>query len=1042
MPKIKSYGLINESEVGNNDVLLIETDNGTKTVNAKKLFDGYTRDEINSLLIDMMEITPVLTSPTANESVSIGQVYRVDNGSNTYSFYFKTGNGTFFEIPNSLAIDSKLDDENGVIETDHIQNGAVTVDKISDGFKQYVQNSLNGKVSTSDKIARIEVPASLTTGLDGVTHARFPELDTSNKVLKIPRGMLLIMRNGQNINLAPSGIVPISYSDVTTTTTKVLYNISTNTFRAVSTDDTSSTNNDVLICTIRDGSNFELTDHGMSIACPYIIDGKFFGVNLADYIANNSITEAQLSTAYKQSVQDSVNGLAANFQNVVNGLSTNINAVKKMSLCNLIKGATFTFGSVANSTGTETAVNNHICSGFIGVSDARFLECSIASGYKYAVTCYDSQKTFIGATLGSLYWRWHSYHTDECVIPLLPTIKYIRITISDTSDSNNITLEDSNKIKVLADYSEYRQFQFLNNYCGKLQESPISHDIWEIGGTNDGNSTITNEPKRLWSGVIELPKSGTFNINTTAGYKACYALFDENMTQISRSGWTARHSVEILSTYKWIIVCLATADLQGVMQPSDGSNCTMSYVPTVTVENIVSNYENVQHVDNIIPNPCTDIGWEYGILWENVEADSNTPFTRIRSDFILVGKGTRVKCNPSYNHLVFKYDRRKKWISNDTLYTSNEKVIDEECFIRIVMAKVDNSAISENEISTIANTEIIIRQLPQSIVENASDFRDSIPSYYQPQLKAAIDSALNNIVAAGKNGESFIFISDPHEEANAGYSPRLIKEITKRVNIDKIICGGDMIEGGNKATIIKKFNDFVSAFRPAGKFFAAFGNHDTNTIGPNGQNPATEHLTKGEAYALMQKQIDYRVQYGDLCYYFFDNPTTKTRFIVLDTGLEGTGLDSAQRAWFENALNNMPNSYHALIFAHIIYVSSNWYVGVSPNAFTRTGFMDDICAICDAFNSAANGKTVEAIFGGHTHLDGEYSSTGGIPIIIIDCDARTTASADGQGNRDAVLGTITEQCFDIVTVDYAAKKIKCVRIGRGSDRTISYSEGE
>lgn len=956
---------------------------------------------------------------------------------------------------------NKLDDKTDVIKTNHIQNGAVTIDKLSDGYKQSIQNSLDNKVPLTDKIARIEPLASLIIGLDGVTHKRYPELDTTNKVLTIPKAMMLIMRNGQNINLAPSGAITVSYSNVSGSSIKVLYNLNTNTFNAVGTNYVAG-NNEVLICTIRDSSPFGFTDHGMSISVPYIIDGKLFGENLTDYIPNDSITESKLSTAYKQSVQSSVDGLATSFQNIVNGLSTNINAVKKMSLTNLIKGATFAFGSVANSTGAETAADNRICSGFINVADVQVLKCSITSGYKYAITCYDSQKAFAAGTAGGLYWVPLNYQTAERTIPLHPAVKYIRVTISDNSNSTNITLDDSNKIKILADYSQYRRFQFLNNYQGKLQESIIPHDVWSNGIT-DG-STFASDSTRIFSGLIELPKSGTIKISTTAGYKANYVVFDENMTRIKAVGYDTLNSIEIGNNYKWLVIAIKIDSANNVdISPNEGSNCTISYVPTDNVQfvenvttsaatNAITNAENLQHIDNIITNPTVDISWEYGILWQNDEGNSTT---RIRSSYIPVGKGTRVRCATGYQHIVFKFDLQKKWISNPN-WTPNEIVVDQDCLIRITVAKSDNSVISESEISTIGNSEIIIRELPQFIADNVLDFSDRVPSYYNTQLKAAIDSALNNIVAAGKNGESFIFISDPHEEANAGYSPALIKEVTIRLNIDRIICGGDMVEGGSKATIIKKFNDFVSAFRRAGKFFTVFGNHDTNTIGPNGPNDDSEHLTKGETYALMQKQMDFDVQYGGLCYYFFDNPTTKTRFIILDTGLERTELDNAQKTWFENTLSNMPSDYHALIFAHIIYMSGTWYVGVSPDVFTRTDFMNDICAICDRFNSAENGKTVEAIFGGHTHLDldpnldpnpdpqsgNRFTSMNGIPIIIIDCDAMTTASADGQGNRNAVKGTITEQCIDVVTVDYSTKQVKCVRIGRGSDRTISYSEGE
>ena len=116
----------------------------------------------------------------------------------------------------------------------------------------------------------------------------------------------------------------------------------------------------------------------------------------------------------------------------------------------------------------------------------------------------------------------------------------------------------------------------------------------------------------------------------------------------------------------------------------------------------------------------------------------------------------------------------------------------------------------------------------------------------------------------------------------------------------------------------------------------------------------------------------------------------------------------------------------------------------------------DVCAVLDAVNAAARdavkvtenasgkvagnaianaagGKKVEAIFGGHCHIDYNGQTDGGILIVMIDCDTRLSVSGNLQE-----AGTIGEQCLDIVTVNYAAGEIHCARIGRGKSRTIAY----
>lgn len=88
----------------------------------------------------------------------------------------------------------------------------------------------------------------------------------------------------------------------------------------------------------------------------------------------------------------------------------------------------------------------------------------------------------------------------------------------------------------------------------------------------------------------------------------------------------------------------------------------------------------------------------------------------------------------------------------------------------------------------------------------------------------------------------------------------------------------------------------------------------------------------------------------------------------------------------------------------------------------------------DADFTQAKGELV-GYFAGHTHAD-TNSSPGGIPVITTRCDAK-------QENTDAlkaerIAGTVTEQSFDVFTVDKANGKIYATKIGAGSDREISY----
>lgn len=58
------------------------------------------------------------------------------------------------------------------------------------------------------------------------------------------------------------------------------------------------------------------------------------------------------------------------------------------------------------------------------------------------------------------------------------------------------------------------------------------------------------------------------------------------------------------------------------------------------------------------------------------------------------------------------------------------------------------------------------------------------------------------------------------------------------------------------------------------------------------------------------------------------------------------------------------------------------------------------------------------------------------PIIVSRCDAKEENNSDAKNER--VVGTTTEQSFDVFTVNSAVNRIHITKIGAGEDRVISY----
>lgn len=347
------------------------------------------------------------------------------------------------------------------------------------------------------------------------------------------------------------------------------------------------------------------------------------------------------------------------------------------------------------------------------------------------------------------------------------------------------------------------------------------------------------------------------------------------------------------------------------------------------------------------------------------------------------------------------------------------------------VAKIGLTLVKVNVQNTYSVSVYKPTYLPTRVETLEADVADilntnDVPTYFQSQLNTAISTAQTNMLSAGINGETFVFISDIHWEDNQKHSPVLIGEVTKNLNIENVVFGGDAINGGTQAEAIADMNEIRQMFEKASKrFLSIFGNHDSNA------QDGGVTFTNREFYTLLQKQNDYNVTYIYPYFYYMDNPATKTRMIFLDTGMTNPSNPTAEMSWLQSAVNGASNGWHILVFAHVIYTPSGGDYG-DPSTYQMTSFMTDACTYLDSINSAGQ-KYVDAIFGGHCHLDYDSTSAGGIPIIMIDTDSSQTNSADGY-----TVGTITEQCFDIVTVNYSSKTINCTRVGRGSNRVFTY----
>lgn len=320
-----------------------------------------------------------------------------------------------------------------------------------------------------------------------------------------------------------------------------------------------------------------------------------------------------------------------------------------------------------------------------------------------------------------------------------------------------------------------------------------------------------------------------------------------------------------------------------------------------------------------------------------------------------------------------------------------------------------------------------------------------LPAYWADYLDGRIEDIRENMMDAGRNGETFIFITDLHWPSNVKNSPRVMFEILRRLNIHHCICGGDVINEGTREESVGVMADVVNAFKHYDiDFLTAVGNHDRNWNIYNNQREYPERrFSEADVFSLLErlsKQVyqnftDDKFDNGIGFNMYYDDPITNTRFIIIDIN-DGI-LDENQVQYYEftnyNELAQVlhdSNGKHIVIVSHVLgdYGGIGSKLGVISDALNAgTTVNTDYCT---ADFTGCTGK-VHLIVGGHAHNDSSRLSSGGIPIVICDTDSNLSHNTDAH-----IVGTTKEQAFDVITVNYADNSVKFVRIGRGADRSF------
>ena len=360
-----------------------------------------------------------------------------------------------------------------------------------------------------------------------------------------------------------------------------------------------------------------------------------------------------------------------------------------------------------------------------------------------------------------------------------------------------------------------------------------------------------------------------------------------------------------------------------------------------------------------------------------------------------------------------------------------------------------------------------------------------LPDYWEAYLPAKIETINNLHSEGGKDCFSFPLITDIHIRQNLGkYSGLLIRKILDECYLPFALCVGDVVNrgSGSDTHMETDFVDVETLFKPIrDRLLQTQGNHDGSwgyqdyngdgTIDYYGYNFTPEKL-----HSLIYRKVGL---VGDCHFdtsgtgYWIDDVSNKVRYIILNTHNnpyeeDETGLAvynnmskfKLQQSQFDlviDAVSTVPdNDWGVLTASHIPLNhlsnsadSNSTYANLVLmakvlNAYrTKTTFNGsyagqygyDAITVNVDFTSA-KGEYI-AHFAGHTHID-SATVFNGISIFTTRCDGKNEPSDSG---LTKTKGTVTEQSFDVFTVNRKEKKIYVTKIGAGDKRYWDYGNG-
>lgn len=297
-------------------------------------------------------------------------------------------------------------------------------------------------------------------------------------------------------------------------------------------------------------------------------------------------------------------------------LKSAVTDVENANNKNVVLGAEWAVGVISTVDGSNQTASNRIRTNtYIDISDFEKINFSIGSGYKYYYFIYDSSKVKI-ADSGA--WK-----SSDVVLTVQPTYKYLRVCVSNTSDTA-ADVSYADQLTCVTESKLLKKFDALDNRIDDINNKFISDNLidttdktkWTQGDYTSPTSGYKSQSAKIPAvpGDI-LCLGGKLSTSISSASSAqIYAFFmTSSDTKISHENVTLSDAwnynlIAVPASTSYIYVIVSTGDSSIRITPDIIANdkpkwyLGHSYIYNESLYRYACDNKMITEIDNIVPD--------------------------------------------------------------------------------------------------------------------------------------------------------------------------------------------------------------------------------------------------------------------------------------------------------------------------------------------------------------------------------------------------------------------------------------------------------